>query len=226
MNRPKVGVILQVRMGSKRLPGKVLRKIGDKTIVQHILDRYFQSPLTYEIVLATSNLEKDNILAEFAQQNKIKLFRGDEQNVLSRYLQAAQENAFDHIIRLTGDNILTDYTELERLVSLHLNSSAEYSRSLGRLTSLPVGVGAEIFSYQTLVRLSSEAKELHHLEDVNGYIEDNPALFKISELEIPKIKKKPSLRLTVDTNEDLKNMRSIFKKNNNIWPKIEDLIDL
>ena len=74
----KVGVILQARTGSKRLPGKVLLKIGDKSLLEHIFERYSQSGLNYEIILATSNLEKDDILAEFAHKNEIKLYELDD----------------------------------------------------------------------------------------------------------------------------------------------------
>ena len=226
MNTTHVGIILQARMGSVRLPGKVMRHIGGKTILQHILQRYFKSGVKYSIVLATSNLARDDVIADFANLNKIKLFRGDEKNVLSRYLLAAHENTFGHVIRLTADNILTDYVEMERLVALHLNSSADYSTSLGPASGLPIGVGTEIFSIQTLERLSLEAKEEKHLEDVNGYIEDNPDLFKISSLVAPLNKSNPSLRLTVDTNDDLHNMKLIFERHNQTWPQIESLIKL
>ena len=224
MKNQQIGVILQARMGSKRLPGKVVRQIGGKTILQHILDRYFASGVPYELVLATSNLKRDDVIANLAGQNKITLFRGNEKNVLSRYLFAARKYDFDHVIRLTADNILTDYSEMRRLVSLHLSSAADYSRSLGSVSGLPTGVGTEIFTYQTLERLSHEATELNHLEDVNGYIEDNAELFNISELIVPESKKKPTLSLTVDTFDDLKKMQLIFEKHNNTWPEIEKLI--
>ena len=135
-------------MGSVRLPWKVMRHIGGKTILQHILQRYFKSgEVQYCSCYIKSN--EDDVIADFANLNKSKLFRGDEKNVLSRYLLAAHENTFGHVIRLTADNILTDYVEMERLVSLHLNSSADYSTSLGPTSGLPIGVGTEFFYSNT-----------------------------------------------------------------------------
>lgn len=99
------------------------------------------------MVVATTILEKDDVIVEFCLSKGIEYFRGSEDNVLERYYLCAQKYNFNNIVRLTGDNPFTDTGELDNLITLHLNSMSDYSHSLG---SLPIGVGAEIFHLMTL----------------------------------------------------------------------------
>lgn len=197
----KIGIIIQARMGSSRLPAKVLKKIGDKNLLEHILYRLSFLKHDGEIIIATSSLKKDNDIKEFCDKNNIKCFRGSEQNVLERYYFCAKENNFKHIVRLTGDNPFTDIIELDNLINLHLNSLVDYSRSF---SSLPKGIGAEIFTFDALEKSYMNGKKENHKEHVNEYIEENESLFKISELEVSKEKNRPDLSLTVDTEDDYK----------------------
>ena len=100
----KVGIILQARMGSSRLPGKFLKKIGDKSLLEHIFYRLTFLKHPAKVVLATSTNQKDDIVELFCKSRNIDCFRGSEENVLERYYLCAKKFGFDHIVRLTGDN--------------------------------------------------------------------------------------------------------------------------
>lgn len=195
----KIGIIVQARMGSERLPGKVLMEIGSKTLLKHIFDRLSLLKHKAACVLAIPDLREDDVLAAWGQKNKIKCFRGSESDVLERYYLCAQQFRFNQIVRLTGDNPFYDIEELDRLIDLHLDSEADYSNSF---ESLPVGVGAEIFTFKALVKAHQEGRQPHHREHVNEYMLENPDLFKTKVLAVDDHKRFPKVRLTVDTNDD------------------------
>jgi len=219
----QIGIIIQARMGSTRLPGKVLKKIGDKNILEHILFRLKRLEHDVKVVIATSNLEKDDELEFFCKQNDINCFRGSEQDVLSRYYLCAKEYKFDHIVRLTGDNPFVDIEELDNLIDLHISSKADYSRSF---VVLPKGVGSEIFSFEALEKSFLNGKEENHLEHVNEYIEENEDKFKISELSVRDNKNIPEISLTVDTKEDYEKACFIVKNSKDKYITTQEAIKL
>ncbi len=194
-----VGIIIQARMGSTRLSNKVLKEIGNKSLLEHIFFRLKYLKTKVKIILATSTLSRDDKIEKFCFLNGIKCFRGSETNLLERYFLCAKENDFDHIVRLTGDNPFLDIEELDNLIKLHISSKADYSRSF---KSLPKGVGSEIFTLDTLEKSYINGKKENHKEHVNEYIEENENLFNILELEVCADKRYPELSLTVDTKED------------------------
>lgn len=193
-----IGAIIQARMGSNRLPGKILKQIGNKPLLEHILYRlsFLQHPAG--IVVATTVNPPDDPVEEFCHRNKVTCFRGSEENVLQRYCLAAQAGGFSHVIRLTGDNPFVDTAELDRLIDLHLSANADYSTCV---EGLPVGVGAEIFTFAALQDSLEHASAPHHFEHVNEYLLENKDRFRIAYLEIPAAKRS-SARLTVDTEGD------------------------
>jgi spore coat polysaccharide biosynthesis protein SpsF len=142
-----VGIIIQARMGSTRLPGKVLRPIAGRPLLDHILERLQSLRQQVSVVIATSMLKADDAVETFCKNRDVACYRGSEQDVLARYLDCATHYAFDAVVRLTGDNPFTDIAELERLIALHLCDKNDYTHSFG---ALPIGVGAEIFSYTAI----------------------------------------------------------------------------
>ena len=218
-----IGVIIQARMGSTRLPGKILKKIGDKNLLEHILFRLTQLKHNVQVVIATSVLEKDDKVENFCKEKDIKCFRGSETNVLERYYLCAKENNFEHIVRLTGDNPFTDIEELDNLIELHLKTGADYSRSFALL---PKGVGAEIFSFEALEQSYKYGDKENHKEHVNEYIEENEDSFEISELEVKSEKNRPDISLTVDTEDDYKKACFIVENAENEYISTEKAIEL
>lgn len=216
-----IGIIIQARMGSTRLPGKILKNIGTKNLLEHILFRLSRLKQQVRIVIATSDTEKDNLVEEFCMKNNVLCFRGSELNVLERYYVCAKQYNFDHIVRLTGDNPFTDIVELDNLISLHLNSHADYSRSFA---VLPKGVGAEIFTFKALETSHYKSSKPNHFEHVNEYIEENEAEYIISELTVLSDKNRPDLSLTVDTIEDYQKACFIVENSKNEYITTQETI--
>lgn len=218
-----IGIIIQARMGSTRLPAKVLKKIGDKNLLEHILFRLTKLNHNVEIVIATSILDKDDAIELFCKENEVQYFRGSETNVLERYYMCAKENKFDHIVRLTGDNPFVDIEELDNLITLHLKTKSDYSRSF---FNLPKGVGAEIFTFEALERSYLFGTKENHIEHVNEYIEENEDRFKILELKVEKGKNRPDISLTVDTEDDYKKACFIVENAKNEYIGTKEAINL
>ena len=193
-----IGAIIQARMGSNRLPGKILKQIGGKPLLEHILYRMSFLQHAAGIVVATTENPLDDPVEEFCRRNEVSFFRGSEENVLQRYCLAARAGGFSHVVRLTGDNPFVDIAELDRLIDLHLSANADYSSCV---EGLPVGVGAEIFTFAALQDSLEHASAPHHFEHVNEYLLENKDRFRIACLEIPAAKRS-SARLTVDTEGD------------------------
>jgi spore coat polysaccharide biosynthesis protein SpsF len=210
-------------MGSSRLPGKVLKKIGDKPLLDHLLFRLNKLKHGLKTIIATTILEQDNDIEDFCIENNIICFRGSESNVLERYYFCAKKYSFDHIVRLTGDNPFIDVEELDNLIKLHLDTNANYSRSFA---ALPKGVGGEIFSFEALEESYKYGNKENHKEHVNEYIEENEDKFKISELFVQKEKNRPDISLTVDTKEDYEKACFVVEKSKKGQITTEEAISL
>lgn len=193
------GIIIQARMGSARLPGKVLMKVGDKCLLKHIIDRLnVLRTADCKVVVATTKEKADDEIERFCRENAVACFRGDERNLLDRYWMCTVQYGFDDIVRLTADNPFVDITELERLIEMHKMCGAEYSYSD---TELPEGLGAEIFSREALRRSVERAYKENHFEHVDDYILENMEQFICRKLELNVCKIHPEMQFTVDTKE-------------------------
>jgi spore coat polysaccharide biosynthesis protein SpsF len=219
----KLGIIIQARMGSTRLPGKVLRPIAGKPLLAHVLGRLVGLQHPAEVVVATSTETADDAIEAFCTAMSASCFRGSETDVLARYWECALTYGFDQVVRLTADNPFTDVTELDRLIELHLDAGNDYTHSFGMM---PLGVGAEIFTRAALERSYREGHAPNHREHVNEYIQENPGLFRIGQLDVPAAKRHPGLRLTVDTEEDYQRACRIAVLATGQWLSTEEAIAL
>ena len=210
-------------MGSTRLPGKILKPLGNKTLLEHILFRlaYLQHPA--KIVIATTTSKQDDAVASFCKKAPVACFRGSETNVLERYYSCAKQFGFDQVVRLTGDNPFTDVCELDRLIDLHLETQSDFSHSFA---ALPVGVGAEIFSFNALEKCYRESSKPHHFEHVDEYMLENPRFFKTSLLKVEGAKNQPKVRLTVDSEEDYRRACFIVEQANTACVSTDEAIRL
>ena len=209
MIREGVGIIIQARMGSSRLPGKVLKDFCGKTLLGRILERIGYLAEDMCIVVATSDLHQDDVIKEWCDENSIKCYRGDEKNVLCRYYECAKEFDLKHIVRMTGDNPFPDEEELERLIDYHLKNSMDFSENF---SELPIGVGMEIFTFNALEDSVKYASLPKHFEHADEYILDNLKIYKHGVCRVDREKNFPDIRLTVDTDADYNKACYIFNK--------------
>lgn len=207
----KISAIIQARMGSTRLPGKVLMPICGKSMLQHIIERLKFSNLINQIILAIPDTKENDILEEFASENSIKFYRGSEDEVLTRFYLAAKGNNCDVIVRITADNPLIDPEIIDVVIKEHLNKKADYSCTHYPSKFLPLGLDVEVFNFHTLEMAYENAKENHQREHVTPHFYKNPDIFKINSVELPAHLKNPNLRLTVDTKEDLELITKIYE---------------
>jgi len=194
----KVGIILQARMGSSRLPGKVLMPFGKTTLLGWILKRLEHLP--WPVVVATSSEDQDKQISAYCRELGVPSFSGSELDVLDRYYQCALTYGFDHIVRLTGDNPFPDTEELVLMVNHQISHENDYTHNIG---VLPVGIGAEVFSFEALYESWKQGHQPHHREHVNEYIIENPARFKTSYVA-PPLQKQSGMQFTIDTASDYK----------------------
>jgi spore coat polysaccharide biosynthesis protein SpsF len=210
-------------MRSTRLPGKVLRPLKGMPLLGHILCRLESLSHAATRVIATSVESWDDAIAKYASLSGVECFRGSELDVLARYCTCATKYGFANIVRLTADNPFVDIEELDRLIELHLRERNDYSHSID---SLPVGVGAEIFSLAALQRSDREGTGSHHREHVNEYILENPGRFRVGRLEVGQEKRHPDVRLTVDTDEDFRRAGYVAEHANGKWVTTVEAIAL
>ncbi|MFQ5735767.1 MAG: cytidylyltransferase domain-containing protein [Thermodesulfobacteriota bacterium] len=202
------GIIIQTSMFSQGLPGHALDALGDKPLLGYLLERLERLEAPVKKIVASTPSAEDNIIEDYCEHVDVECFRPSAANVLERYYLCAIEYCFSDIVRLSASNPFSDIDELERLIELHRSSGADYTHSLG---ALPMGAGAEVFTFEALRRSYKKASKRVHFDDVNGYIRDKASLFKVSMLDVPEAKMSPELRLTVDTEEDLRRARFIME---------------
>jgi spore coat polysaccharide biosynthesis protein SpsF len=207
-------IFLQARMGSSRLPGKTLKLINNKPLIEYVIERLKITGI--EIIVLTTDSKKDDILEEWCENYGIKCFRGSEENVLERYYLAAKLFNADNIIRATADNPLVEPYFCKRLLEKHIKHEVDYSSNKSEIGSnLPDGLGVEIFTFNALERSMKYSTKEHHFEHVNEYILENMNKFKIyKDCNAGGFIDKSKIRLTVDTQEDFMIVKNIFANEN------------
>lgn len=218
-----IGLVVQARMGSTRLPGKVLRPVGQLPLLGHVIGRLATLSHPWPVVVATSTDVRDDAIEAWCAEAGVTAFRGSEHDVLDRYVQCARTSGFEHVVRLTADNPFTDIPELQRLVQCHLAGGFDYTHAFGMM---PLGVGAEIFTRAALERSYVEGLAPHHREHVNEYIQEHPERFRIGVLDVPADKRAPDLRLTVDTEADWRRADALARQAEGRWLGTQEAITL
>ncbi|SHH20783.1 cytidylyltransferase domain-containing protein [Tepidibacter thalassicus] len=205
----RVVAIIQARMGSTRLPGKVLKTLKGRSVLAHVVDRVRQSKYVNDIVIATTNLQKDNVLIEEIKKMGIKYFRGSEWDVLSRYYYAAKENNADIIVRITSDCPLIDSKVVDDIIKFYLDNNYELVTNAGMDLSkrtYPRGLDVEVFSFNVLEKVYNNANRNYQREHVTPYIYENidNIYYYLNKKDYSKY------RWTLDTIEDFKLISRIY----------------
>lgn len=195
------------RTNSTRLPQKALKKINDRMLIEHIIDRIKLCNNVDEIYICTSTNKCNDVLKDVAEKNKIKFYAGSEEAVIDRMLDVAKLENADNVIRITGDNIFTDNVYLDIMIDRHNNDSYDYTRT----EYLPLGVTAEVISVRSLIkcRTMMDPNENHLILYLF-----NPEVFKCLVLTPYKKHQHPKWSFTIDTPEDWERTEYIFSKSN------------
>lgn len=207
----KTVAIIQARMGSTRLHGKVLKDIGGKPMLWHIIVRVQQSMQIDEIVIATTKNKEDDEIQKFTTSIGVSCFRGSQDNVLERYYLAAKKYGATTVVRLTGDNPLVDPKIIDNTIKFFYDNTFRYVSNVelseGKRT-LPLGLDCEVFSFDLLEEAYLNANENYEKEHVTPYMylkQDNIGCYSID-------KDFSDYRLTVDTIEDFKCINEIYRQ--------------
>ena len=209
--KPKVVAIVQARMRSQRLPGKVLLKVLNRELLSFLWERLLKVNDIDEFVLATSDLAEDDPISDFCNKNSIECFRGSESNVLERFFLAATKYGAEIVVRFTGDSPLVDPDISSSVIGKMLSGWPDYdyvSNSLVR--SFPRGLEPEVFKFSALMKAYQEAHLPGHFEHVTPYIITHPEKFKT--MNVKSSRDYSNHRWTVDTPEDFELIKRIFEQ--------------
>jgi len=210
-----IAVITQARVGSTRLPGKIMKKILGKTVLMHDLDRIKEMRSINKIIVATTDLEEDNIIAKTVREydESVGIFRGSKDDVLDRYYKASKAFNADVIVRITSDCPLIDPKISDLVVKTFLKNDCDYCcNTLPR--TFPHGLDTEVFSFEALERAWKEAHTPYEREHVTPYIRENPNKFK--RVNVENEMDFSYLRWTLDYPEDFEFITEIYKR---LYPK-------
>ncbi len=214
----KLAVIIQARMGSTRLPNKVMAEILGKPMLWHLISRIKQSKYNPEIIIATSISEEDKQILQLAKDLNIKSFAGSVDDVLDRFYQAALKFRSETFVRITADCPLIDPKVFDEVVKAFLVDDVDFTSNTHPPT-YPDGLDVEVFSFKTLEKTWKEAKLSSEREHVTAYMWKNPNIFKLNnvynDFDIHE------LRWTVDEKEDLLFVKEVYR---NLYPKKKNFL--
>lgn len=206
----RVLLIVSARMASSRCPGKALAPLAGRPLLEVLLERMAEVRGVEKVVLATSTHAENDPLAELARGAGFEAFRGDEDDVLRRHLECARAHGADHVVRVTGDNPLTDVETTEALVARHQAAGADYTYVPG--DALLMGILSEVISVPALARSWEKGEARHRSELVTLYIKEHPPEFAIVTMELPRGLYRPEYRLTVDEPDDVRLLQEVFSR--------------
>jgi spore coat polysaccharide biosynthesis protein SpsF len=195
-------IFITVRTGSTRLPQKALRLIGKKTTIELVIDRV--KKVGVQVILCTTNLPEDDILCLIALENGILFSRGSTNDKLMRWAQAAERNGIDFFVTADGDDLLCD----PELIGLAFNQYEKTNADFIEGKNIPCGS----FTYGIKVSALNKVCEIKNTSDTEMIVPyfTETGLFKVEELQVPEVFKRPEIRMTLDYEDDLKFFQTIF----------------
>jgi len=203
----RIVAIIQARMGSSRLPGKVLMDINGKPMLWHVVNRLRQSSLLGQVVVATTVDPSDDPIATMCRDSRFPCFRGSVNDVLDRYYQAALLTDADVIVRSTADCPLLDAAVVDEVIDAYLKGSCDYASNVNPST-YPDGLDVEVFGMKSFGDVWSKAVKKSEREHVTPYYREHPELFRQS--NVANAVDLSGMRWTVDEPADLEFVRSVY----------------
>jgi spore coat polysaccharide biosynthesis protein SpsF len=205
----RVVAIIQARMGSTRLPGKVLKDLAGATVLERVVSRVRRCRLVSDVVVATSAEPADDVILNECQRLGTEAFRGSEQDVLDRYYRAAQQAGAEVVVRITSDCPLIDPEVSDETIQKFLVERPDYaSNALER--TYPRGLDTEVMTFAALECAWTEARQAYQREHVTPFLYQHPERFKL--LSVKGDHDYSQYRWTLDTPEDLEFLRAVYAR--------------
>lgn len=204
----KTIVIIQARMGSTRLSGKILKPLGDADVLTYVTSRCMEINGVHEVIVATTLSKQDDAIVAWCLENNIKCFRGSEEDVLSRFVDCAKEYEPDYVMRVTSDCPFVDYEMASEIVTLMEQERKDIVLIDG---VLPRGLAVELISYEALLKIHAVGREPRHREHVTYYAYEFKGEFESVTYKVPEDRNAPELRITLDTEEDYVLIQAVAK---------------
>jgi len=223
----KIAAIIEARMTSSRLPGKIVRPIMGRPTLELLIERLLRSRYLNSIVIATTSNDTDDATENLAKRLRVGCYRGSEDDVLDRVLKAAQTYNIDVIVEITGDCPLIDPAVIDKLLAIYLEGDYDFVANTLKET-YPNGLDTRIFSRKILEDVAELTQDPVDHEHVSLYIFEHPERYNLFNMESNLPEKFWGARLTVDTIEDFEVISRIFEE---LYPKkpafsLEDIINL
>jgi spore coat polysaccharide biosynthesis protein SpsF len=219
-------VVVQARMGSRRLPGKVLADVGGRSMLARVVRRAGRASRVDALVVATTDQPGDDAIVAECERLKVAVFRGDEDDVLDRYHGAAAAHDAAVVVRVTADCPFIAPDVLDLVLAARERAGSDYASNTLRRT-YPRGLDTEVMTSEALGRACRDAGKPHQRAHVTPYLYENPALFRLVSVE--NARDLSGHRWTVDTAEDLALARALYARVGNddevAWEKLAAIVE-
>lgn len=216
---------IEARMRSSRLPGKVLKEVCGKPMLELLIERLQRAGHVHDVMVATTVHPADDEIEALARRLGVGCFRGSEEDVLARVLGAAEAYGIDVIVETTGDCPLIDPAVVERTIQAYRASGADYVSNVLRRT-YPIGMDTQVFAGEVLADVARRTDDPFDHEHVSVFIYRHPELYRLLNVAAPEQQTDPELRLTLDTAEDLMLLRKLADAalSRNIAAGLDDIL--
>lgn len=227
-----ISFIIQARVGSSRMPQKILLPFYDGMSILDIIVQKLKNISNTDVIIAAPDTKQNDIIEEYALKLNVKCFRGSEYNVLDRFIGAAEMYGADRIIRICSDNPFLSLPDINNII--HIANSFEYDYISFLVNGIPsikthYGFYTEYVTLDALCRVRKLTQDAIYREHVTNYIYTHPDIFNINWLECnPILIGKNDIRLTIDTPQDFDIAKSLYKelKSSSIDMSIESIVNL
>ena len=222
----RVVAIVEARMSSSRLPGKVLMEMSGKPVLGHIVDRLKRSKKVDDVCIATTLNPACDALVDYCESIGVSYFRGSEDDVLDRVLKAAYYAEADIIVEICADCPVIDPEVIDELVELYSHHKVDFvSNAIKRVH--PLGLDAKVFSRDALLQVANSTDDPNDREHVSLYFYENPEKFKLFHLKDDRFLDEIHYRLTLDTTDDFKMINAVYDALHQNNPKfgLQEVVD-
>jgi len=214
-------VIIQARMGSSRLPGKVLKPLGSNDTLTYVVERCKLIEGVDTVIVATSKLAQDDAIYDWCKSKGVNCYRGSEEDVLERFIDISELYKPKYLVRVTADCPFIDFKMASEMISLIKKENVEI---IDVDDPLPRGIVSEVFSGELLQKIAVSVKEARHREHVTYFAYEYPHVFTRKTYNVSGILKGKDFRITLDTLEDYKMLSHLAEHFNDITVSIEEVV--